>query len=55
MKFKNKQDLTNWAYKQFDLFGIDRPENYTADEIAQYCPEIPRDFIDRHVKSRDSK
>ncbi len=36
-------------------YGIRHPDTYTADEIAEHCPEIPREVIDAHVEKRDKK
>jgi hypothetical protein len=54
-KFKDKQDLTDWAYQQFKQFNVPLPETYSADEIKQFCPDIPADFIERHVEERDER
>lgn len=53
--FKNKQDMTEWAYYQFKKYGIRMPETYTADELKQYCPDVPADFIDAHVAKRNAR
>jgi len=54
MKFTNKQDLTDWAYEQFDKFNVKKPEDYTEQELIDLNPTVPVDFIKRHVKERDS-
>ena len=33
--FKNKKEMTEWAYYQFKKYGIRMPETYTADELKQ--------------------
>lgn len=53
MKFKNKADLTEWAYHQMHKYGIPLPETYTADEIIAANPEVPVEFTRAHVAKRD--
>ena len=53
MKNKTKQEFTDWAYEQFDKYGVREPETYTAEELKYLSPDIPTDFIDEHVKARD--
>ena len=55
MKFKNKQDLTDWAYTQFEKYDIPKPETYTEQELIDLNPAVPRWHIRQHVKERDSK
>lgn len=50
--FKNKKELTNWAYEQFDKYNIPKPETYSADELKYLNPGIPEQFIDEHVAKR---
>ncbi|MBT6201758.1 MAG: hypothetical protein HOK57_10090 [Planctomycetaceae bacterium] len=33
-------------------YGVPSPDSYTAEEIADACPDIPFDFIKEHVKNR---
>lgn len=51
--FNTKDDLADWALGQFKKYGIRQPDTYTADEIADACPEIPRQAINQHVLQRD--
>jgi hypothetical protein len=55
MKFKNKDEVADWALDQLNKYGIRHPDTYTADEIADACPEIPRQVINRHVTQRDKE
>ena len=52
MKFKSKEDLTDWAYDQFDKYNVRKPETYTAEELKYFNPAVPTDFIDTHVARR---
>ena len=51
-RYNSKAEITEWAYDQFDKFDIQKPEEYTADELKYLNPEIPKDFIDSHVAKR---
>ena len=51
--FKTKKEFADWAYEQFDKYGVRKPETYTAEELKYLSPDIPTDFIDEHVKARD--
>ena len=53
--FKNKKELTNWAYTQFDKYNVQRPEAYTEQELIDSNPGVPVSFIKQHVKSRDNQ
>ena len=53
MKFKSKKEITDWAYEQFDTYGVRKPETYTAEELKYLNPAVSTDFIDEHVKARD--
>ncbi len=53
--FKDKDDLAEWAANLFDKHGLRQPESYSAEELKEFCPEVPADFIDAHVKRRDGK
>tara|TARA_B110000240_G_scaffold189654_1_gene229896 strand:+ start:1104 stop:1277 length:174 start_codon:yes stop_codon:yes gene_type:complete len=56
MKFNNKDEVADWALNQMNKYGIRHPDTYTADEIADACPEIPRQFINQHVvKQNEAK
>ena len=45
MKFKSKKEITDWAYEQFDIYGVRKPETYTEQELIDLNPAIPVDFI----------
>ncbi len=49
----SKKEVADWAYEQFDKYGVRKPETYTPAELKYLCPDIPTDFIDEHVKTRD--
>ena len=51
--FKTKKEFADWAYEQFDKYGVRKPETYTAEELKYLNPVVPTDFIDEHVKARD--
>jgi hypothetical protein len=53
MRFKNKKEMTDWAYEQFDKFGVRKPESYTEQELINLNPSVPVDFIKQHVKNRN--
>ena len=53
MRNKTKQEFTDWAYEQFDKYGVREPETYTAEELKYLNPAVSTDFIDEHVKARD--
>lgn len=55
MKFKNKQEMAEWAYYQMNKYGIPLPETYTADEIQEYCPEVPAEFTRARVAKRNAR
>jgi|TARA_B100001094_G_C18093587_1_gene751778 hypothetical protein len=55
MKFKNKDEVTDWALDQMNKYGIRHPDTYTEDEIAYACPEIPQYVINQHVTKRDKE
>lgn len=49
----SKKEVADWAYEQFTKHGVRKPETYTAKELKYICPDIPTDFIDEHVKTRE--
>lgn len=51
MSFKNKEDLTNWAYDQFNKFGVRIPESYSEQELIDLNPQVPVYFIKSHMKN----
>lgn len=53
MIFKDKKDLTDWAYEQFDKFSVRKPETYTEQELVNLNPNVPVEFIKQHVKNRN--
>ena len=55
MKSKSKKEITDWAYEQFDIYGVRKPETYTAEELKHLTPDIPSDFIDEHVRKRNGR
>lgn len=52
MKFKDKQDLTDWAYEQFEKNNVRKPESYSEEELIYLNPAVPTDFIRAHVARR---
>ena len=54
MNFKTKEDLTEWAYDQFDKYNVRRPESYTEQELIDLNPTVPVEFIKEHVRRRDN-
>lgn len=55
MNFKNKQELTDWTYEQFDKYNVRKPETYTEQELVDLNPSVPGWFIKQHVRSRDKQ
>ena len=55
MKSKSKKEITDWAYEQFDIYGVRKPEIYTAEELKYLTPDVPSDFIDEHVRKRNGR
>ena len=53
--FKNKKDLTVWAYEQFDKYNVRKPEAYSEQELIDLNPGVPVNFIKQHVKNRDNQ
>ena len=53
MKSKSKKEITDWAYAQLDIYGVRKPETYTAEELKYLTPDVPSDFIDEHVRKRN--
>jgi len=51
MTFKNKEDLTEWAYDQFNKFGVKLPETYSEQELIDLNPGVPVYFIKSHIKN----
>jgi aspartyl-tRNA synthetase len=51
--FKNKKEFEQWAYDQFDRYGIRQPDTYTEQELIDLNPAVPTDFIKQHVKNRN--
>lgn len=52
-KFKNRQQFEEWAFDQFTRYGIRQPDTYNEQELVDFNPSIPVDFIKQHVKNRD--
>ncbi len=50
-----KEALTNFWLNELEKHGVPSPDSYTAEELEFYCPEIPKDFIRKHVERRDAK
>ena len=55
MKFKSKKEITDWAYEQFDIYGVRKPETYTSEELKYLTTDVPPDFIDEHVRKRNGR
>jgi len=53
MNFNTKEDLTEWAYDQFNKYSVRRPESYTEQELIDLNPTVPVEFIKEHVRKRD--
>lgn len=53
--FKNKEELTDWAYAQFDSFNVRKPETYSEQELIDLNPGVPVSFIKQHVRNRDNQ
>jgi len=51
--FRNRQEFEDWAYDQFDKYGIRQPDTYTEQELIYSNPAVPADFIRQHTKKRD--
>ena len=54
MNFKTKEDLTKWAYDQFDRYDVRRPESYKEQEFIYLNPTVPVEFIKKHVRESDT-
>jgi hypothetical protein len=52
-KFKNRKELTNWAYEQFDKYNVRKPETYSEQELIDLNPAVPVEFIRSHVAKRN--
>jgi hypothetical protein len=52
-KFHNKEDFEQWAYDQFNKYGIRQPDTYSEQELIDLNPGVPIDFIKSHVAKRD--
>ena len=48
-----KKEYTEWAMSQMDKYGIRHPDTYSEREIKQTCPNVPHNFIQKHVRQRD--
>ena len=48
-----KKEYTEWAMSQMDKYGIRHPDTYSEREIKEYCPDVPHNFISKHVGQRD--
>ena len=55
MKSKSKKEIADWAYEQFDIYGVRKPETYIAEELKYLTPDVPSDFIDEHVWKRNGR
>lgn len=53
-KFKNRQQFEEWAFDQFKRYGIRQPDTYTEQELIEFNPSVPVDFIKEHIKARDA-
>ena len=51
-RYNSRAELTEWAYDQFNKFDIQKPEEYSAEQLKYLNPEIQKDFIDNHVARR---
>lgn len=51
--FKNKTDFEDWAFDQFNKYGIRQPNTYSEQELIDLNPAVPINFIKQHVKNRD--
>jgi hypothetical protein len=51
--FKNRKEFEEWAFDQFNRYGIRQPDTYSEQELIDLNPSVPVDFIRQHVKKRD--
>jgi hypothetical protein len=51
----SKSELADWGIAQLKKYGVPHPDTYTAKEIMEFCPEVPKDFIRAHVAKRNLK
>jgi hypothetical protein len=51
--FKNRADFEQWAFDQFNRYGIRQPDTYSEQELTDLNPAVPVVFIKQHVKNRD--
>ena len=51
--FKNRKDFEDWAFDQFNRYGIKHPDTYPEQELIDLNPAVPVEFIKQHVKKRD--
>lgn len=52
-KFRNRKEFEDWAYDQFNRYGIRQPDTYSEQELIDLNPAVPVNFIRQHVKKRD--
>jgi hypothetical protein len=43
--FKTREQFEEWAYVQFNKYGIRVPEELTDQEILDNNPEVPVEYI----------
>lgn len=55
MSFRNRAEFEEWCYFQMNKYGIPMPETYTEEELIDLNPAVPVDFIQQHVRERDSR
>ena len=54
MNNMTKEDATAWALYQMNKYGIRYPDTYTEQELIDFNPTVPVNFIKQHVKERDA-
>ena len=54
MNSMTKEDVTKWALDQMNKYGIRHPDTYTEQELIDFNPKVPVNFIKQHVKERDA-
>ena len=52
---KSKKEITDWAYEQFDIYGVRKPETYTSEELKYLTPHVPSDIIDEPFSRSEAK
>lgn len=54
MKDLTHEELADFCLGLMNKYGIRMPETYSEQELIDYNPEIPVDFIKNHIKERDN-